>query len=71
MGGMKSPRDTGEDIPPFFLPARYKLLFKVYELQKNSARIGRKPIPEKVKKEFAAKAKEYMEYKHAERLLLD
>ena len=28
------------DIPPFFLPARYKLLFKVIENSKNSTRIS-------------------------------
>ena len=53
------------DIPPFFLPARYKLLFKVIEDSKNSTRIGRKPMPDDLKKKFAAHAKEYAEYKQA------
>ena len=29
MGGIKSPKDTGEELPPFFLPPRYKLMFKI------------------------------------------
>jgi hypothetical protein len=29
LGGLPSPKDTGEEIPPFFLQPRYKLLFKV------------------------------------------
>lgn len=29
IGGVKSPKDTGEELPPFFLPPRYKLLYKV------------------------------------------
>jgi GDP-D-mannose dehydratase len=29
MGGVKSPKDTGEEMPPFFLPQRYKLMFRV------------------------------------------
>ena len=56
------------DIPPFFLPARYKLLFKVIENSKNSTRIGRKPMPDELKKSFAAQAKEYSEYKQAQTL---
>ena len=24
----KSPKDKGEELPPFFIPPRYKLLFK-------------------------------------------
>ena len=60
MGGLKTDK---EEPPPFFLPARYKLLFKMVEDQKNQTRIGRKPIPDERKKEFAAQAKEYAEYK--------
>jgi hypothetical protein len=29
MAGSKNPRDFGEEMPPFFLQPRYKLLFKV------------------------------------------
>jgi hypothetical protein len=29
IGGVKSPKDTGEELPPFFLQPRYKLLYKV------------------------------------------
>jgi len=29
MGGVPSPKDTGEEIPPFFMAPRYKLLYKV------------------------------------------
>lgn len=27
MGGIPSPKESGEDIPPFFLPTRNKLFF--------------------------------------------
>ena len=57
-----------EEIPPFFLPARYKLLFNLVADMRNAHRVGRKPIPENLKKEFAAHAKEYAEYKQAQRL---
>ena len=30
-GGMITPRDTGEEQPPFFMPARYRLLVKCYQ----------------------------------------
>jgi hypothetical protein len=26
--GIQNPRDFGEEAPPFFIPARYKLFFK-------------------------------------------
>lgn len=29
IGGVKSPKDTNEELPPFFLQPRYKLLYKV------------------------------------------
>ena len=35
---------------------------------RNSHRAGRNPIPEHLKKEFAAHAKEYAEYKQAQSL---
>ena len=56
-------KGAGEEAPPFWLPARYKLLGRVMEDTQNSTRIGRKPIPENVKTEFAAHAKEYAAYK--------
>ena len=31
IGGVKSPKDTGEELPPFFLQPRYKLLYKVLQ----------------------------------------
>ena len=65
MQGLKP--DSG-DIPPFFLPSRYKLLYQMISDSKNSTRIGRKPIPDELKKEFAAHAKEYAEYKQAQTL---
>lgn len=58
-----SDRGGAEEPPPFWIPARYKLLGRVMEDNLNSTRIGRKPIPENVKKEFAAHAKEYAAYK--------
>ena len=64
---MSNTKEEGE-IPPFFLPARYKLLFQIIENSKNSTRIGRKPMPVELKKEFAAHAKEYSEWKQAQSL---
>lgn len=46
-------KDVQEDIPAFFLPSRYKLLFKMIEDHKNTSRIARKPIPLELKKEIA------------------
>ena len=28
LGGLQTPKDIGEKVPPFFIPVRYKLLFK-------------------------------------------
>ena len=67
MGGVKSPKDTGEELPPFFLQPRYKLLYKVMQDHKNCARVARKPIPDAVKLELAKKSKEYHAYKVIEK----
>ena len=67
IGGVKSPKDTGEELPPFFLQPRYKLLYKVLSDQKNCGRIARKPMPEAVKLDFAKKSKEYHAYKVIEK----
>lgn len=67
MGGIPSPKDTGEELPPFFLQPRYKLLYKVLQDQKNVGRIGRKPIPADLKLAFAEKSKEYNAYKLTEK----
>lgn len=49
MAGVSNIRESCEEIPPFFMPQRYKLLFKVMEDHKNSGRLGRKPMPIEVK----------------------
>lgn len=67
MGGTKSPKDTGEELPPFFLPPRYKLMYKVLQDHKTCARIGRKPVPDDVKLKFAEASKEYNAYKVVEK----
>jgi len=67
IGGVKSPKDTGEELPPFFLQPRYKLLYKVLQDQKNCTRIARKPMPEALKLEFSQKSKEYHAYKVIEK----
>ena len=54
MAGVGSIKDSGEEIPPFFLPQRYKLLYKIYEDTKNASRLGRKPMPLDVKQKLAA-----------------
>jgi hypothetical protein len=46
-------KDAGEEVPSFYLPSRYKLLYKVMQDHKNVGRIGRKPIPAELKKEVA------------------
>lgn len=66
-----SVKDSGEEVPPFFLPQRYKLLYKVMEDHKNSSRLGRKPMPQEVKDNLAAVSKEYNEFKVAEKTLMD
>lgn len=71
MAGAGNVKDSGEEIPPFFMPQRYKLLYKVMEDHKNSGRLGRKPMPLEVKQKLAAVAKEYNEFKTAEKIILD
>ena len=41
--------NLNEEIPPFFMPQRYKLIFKLMEDAKNASRLGRKPMPLEVK----------------------
>jgi len=71
MEGPGNIKDTTEEVPPFFMPARYKLLMKVMEDHKNSMRLGRKPMPVEVRTNLAAVAKEYSEFKTAEKMLMD
>ena len=71
MAGPGNVKDSNEEIPPFFMPQRYKLLYKVMEDHKNSARPGRKQMPLEVKQKLAALSKEYNEFKTAEKTLLD
>jgi len=49
MAGVGSIKDSGEEVPPFFMPQRYKLLYKIMEDHKNITRLGRKPVPLEVK----------------------
>ena len=55
----KSPLERGEEIPPYLIPARYKLIFKYMQAHKNARRLQRKPIPSERKAEFAEHAKKY------------
>ena len=71
MAGPGSVKDSGEEVPPFFMPQRYKLLFKVMEDHKNCTRLGRKPMPVEVRERLAAVSKEYNEFKTAEKTLMD
>ena len=41
--------EINEEIPPFFMPQRYKLIFKLMEDARNASRLGRKPMPLEVK----------------------
>ena len=63
-------KEGNEDIPPFYLPQRYKLIFKIMEDNKNASRLGRKPMPPEVKQQLATACKEYNEFKTAEKTLL-
>ena len=66
IGGLLTPRDIGEDQPPFFMPARYKVYIKCLQEFRNSNRFTRKPMPDEVRIEFAKKSKEYQAYKQHE-----
>ena len=35
----KSPHDMGEELPPFLIPPRYKLIFKYMQAHKNARRL--------------------------------
>jgi len=63
----RNPRDTGEEVLPFFQPQRYKLMYKVLADHKNCTRVGRKPMPDSLKLEFAQASKEYHAFKQIER----
>ena len=54
MGSNATPKSRGEELPPFFIPARYKLLYKCLQDVKNTNRFNRKPMPEAVKTDFIA-----------------
>ena len=71
MAGASAIKEGGEEIPPFFMPQRYKLLYKLMEEHKNLNRLGRKPIPIEVKRDLAKLSKEYNEFKTAEKTLMD
>ena len=49
MEGPGNIKESGEEIPPFFMPQRYKLLYKVMGDHKNSMRPARKPMPLEVR----------------------
>ena len=38
----KTPNDLGEELPPFMIPPRYKLIFKYMQTHRNATRIQRK-----------------------------
>ena len=52
-GGLQTPRDIGEEQPPFYMPARYRLLVKCLQEYRNSNRFSRKPMPDEVRLELA------------------
>ena len=51
-----TPKDTGEEMPPFYLPQRYKLYFKMIQDTQNANFPARKPMPPALKKEFSEKS---------------
>lgn len=46
-------------------------MFKVLADHKNCTRVGRKPLPDKLKLEFAQASKEYHAYKQIERMEIE
>ena len=62
----KAPHERGEEISPFFLPARYKLILKFMQEHKNSRRLQRKPMPQEKKDWFAEKSKARSMYVQAQ-----
>ena len=58
-GGLMTPKDIGEEMPPFFAPIRTKLYMKCVQEFRNSNRFTRKPMPKQVKEEYARRSKEY------------
>ena len=46
-------------------------MYKMIQDHKNCTRIGRKPIPEDIRKDFAEKSKEYHAFKTIERLHIE
>jgi hypothetical protein len=71
MGGLPSPKDKGEEMPSFFLPVRYKLMFKILQQNKSCTTVGRKPIPAELKAEFVQASHEYHAYKYYEKAQCD
>ncbi len=66
-----TPKDIGEELPPFYMPARYKLMIKCLNEFRNSNRISRKPMPDAVREEFVRRSKEYQAYKLCEQSLIE
>ena len=71
MAAVSNLKDAGLDVPPFFLPERYKLIFAIMQDHKNCSRLGRKPMPIEVKEKLGKTLREYNEFKVAEKFLLD
>merc|ERR1711865_810192 len=71
MGGIKTPKEMGEEQPPFYLPPRYKLMFKVLTANKNCTRIGRKPMSDDLMADFVKQSKEYHAYKQYEKMQVE
>ena len=67
----KTPTERGEEVPPYFIPQRVKVLFKFYETHRNSTRLHRKPIPAELKADFAEKARAYAQYTQARHILME
>ena len=60
-----------QGIPQCLTPSRTKLFAQMMQDMRNCNRISRKPMPEELKREFEAKAKEYNEYKTYEHLYIE
>ena len=59
----------GEELPPFMIPPRYKLMFKIMQNDRNNTRLHRKEIPLADKERFAQQAKDWAMYVQANKLI--
>ena len=60
-----------EDASSFWIPVRYRLLYKCLEDSRNTHRFSIKQMPEDVRENFIKECKEYQQYKQLQLLHLE